>query len=142
MLMQSPVLSPINVITDHKNLEYFSTTKVLTRCQARWSEYLSQFNLIIHFHPRQLGTKPDSLLDAGMSIPKGEIATMLLSTQITSILCSHNSRFLLHFMQRNYLLPCSMQQSLWIRNNSAMTFSLLFQLTLFTLPTSNDELSR
>jgi len=27
--------SPIDVVTDHKNLEYFSTTKVLTRQQAR-----------------------------------------------------------------------------------------------------------
>jgi len=52
---------PIDVVTDHKNLEYFSTTKVLTRRQARWSEYLSQFNLIIRFHPRRLGTKPDAL---------------------------------------------------------------------------------
>jgi len=33
--------SPINVVMDHKNLEYFLTTKVLTRRQARWSEYLS-----------------------------------------------------------------------------------------------------
>jgi len=32
---------PINVVTDHKNLEYFSTTKVLTQRQAQWSEYLS-----------------------------------------------------------------------------------------------------
>jgi len=53
--------SPIDIVTDHKNLEYFSTTKVLTRQQARWSEYLSQFNLIIHFCPRRLGTKPDAL---------------------------------------------------------------------------------
>ena len=43
--------TPIDVVTDHKNLEYFSTTKVLTRRQARWSEYLSQFNLIIRFRP-------------------------------------------------------------------------------------------
>ncbi len=40
---------PINVVTDHKNLEYFSTTKILTRRQVRWSEYLSQFNLVIRF---------------------------------------------------------------------------------------------
>jgi len=40
---------PIDVVTDHKNLEYFSTSKVLTRRQARWSEYLSSFNLIIRF---------------------------------------------------------------------------------------------
>ncbi len=39
----------IDVITDHKNLEYFSTTKILIRWQVRWSEYLSQFNLVIQF---------------------------------------------------------------------------------------------
>jgi hypothetical protein len=49
------------VVTDHKNLEYFSTTKLLNRRQARWSEYLSQFNLIIRFRPGKLGTKPDAL---------------------------------------------------------------------------------
>jgi len=52
---------PIDVVMDHKNLEYFSTTKVLMHRQARWSEYLSQFNLIIHFRPGRLGTKQDAL---------------------------------------------------------------------------------
>jgi len=42
-------VAPIDVVTDHKNLEYFATTKLLNRRQARWSEFLSQFNLIIHF---------------------------------------------------------------------------------------------
>jgi len=42
-------------------LEYFSTTKILTCRQARWSEYLSQFNLVICFRPGRLGTKPDTL---------------------------------------------------------------------------------
>ena len=40
---------PIDVVTDHKNLEYFSTTKLLTCRQARWSKYLAQFNLVIRF---------------------------------------------------------------------------------------------
>jgi len=31
---------PIDVVMDHKNLKYFSTTKVLTRKQARWTKYL------------------------------------------------------------------------------------------------------
>ncbi len=44
-------VDPIDVVTDHKNLEYFSTTKILTRQQVRWSEYLSQFNLVIQFRP-------------------------------------------------------------------------------------------
>ena len=53
--------TPIDVITDHKNLEYFSTTKLLTRRQARWSEYLNAFNLVIRFRPGKLGAKPDAL---------------------------------------------------------------------------------
>ena len=52
---------PINIVTDHKNLEYFSTTKVLTQRQAQWSKYLSQVNLIIRLHPGHLSIKLDSL---------------------------------------------------------------------------------
>jgi len=53
--------APIDVITDHKNLEYFATTKLLNRRQARWSEYLAQVNLIIRFRSSKLGTKPNAL---------------------------------------------------------------------------------
>ena len=53
--------SLVNVITDYKNLEYFTMMKLLTRRQARWSEYFSQFNMIIRFRPGKLGTKPDAL---------------------------------------------------------------------------------
>ena len=53
--------SPVDVVTDHKNLKYFSSSKVLTCHQARWSEYLSQFNLSICFHPGCLRAKPDAL---------------------------------------------------------------------------------
>src|SRR6185369_5051258 len=62
----------INVVTDHKNLKYFSTTKTLTRRQACWSEYLSQFNLIICFQPDCLGMKPDLLSRRWNIYPKGE----------------------------------------------------------------------
>src|SRR5882757_2524176 len=51
----------VDVVTDHKNLEYFATTKLLTRRQARWSEFLSQFNMVICFRPGKLGAKPDAL---------------------------------------------------------------------------------
>ena len=53
--------SPVNVVINHKNLEYFSTSKVLTCQQAWWSEFLSQFNLVICFCPGKLGAKPDAL---------------------------------------------------------------------------------
>ena len=51
----------IDEVMYHKNLEYFAMTKLLTRCQAQWSEYLSQFNMVIRFHPGKLGMKPDAL---------------------------------------------------------------------------------
>ena len=44
-------LEPINVISNHKNLEYFMSFKPLSRCQARWSEFLSQFNFKISYKP-------------------------------------------------------------------------------------------
>ena len=52
---------PIDVVTDHKNLEYFSTTKILTRRQVRWLEYLHTFNMVIRFRPGKLGAKPDAI---------------------------------------------------------------------------------
>jgi len=48
----------IDVITDHKNLEYFSSTKILTRRQALWSGFLSAFNMVIRFRPGTLGEQP------------------------------------------------------------------------------------
>ena len=80
-------LIPIHVLTDHKNLEYFSTTKVLTRRQARWSEYLAQFNLTIRFRPGKLGTKPDSLTRHWDVYPKGGNSDYVLGLQTIQRYC-------------------------------------------------------
>jgi RNase H-like domain found in reverse transcriptase len=48
---------PINIVTDHKNLEYFCTTWILSRRQAWWSTFLSGFNMVIRFCPGHLRTK-------------------------------------------------------------------------------------
>ncbi|KAJ3487209.1 hypothetical protein NLI96_g3698 [Meripilus lineatus] len=53
---------PMDVVTNYKNLTYFSTIKILTHHQACWSKYLFQFNLVVHFCPGRLGTKPDVLI--------------------------------------------------------------------------------
>jgi len=63
---------PIDIVTDYKNLEYFSTTKVLTQRQVWWSKYLSQFNLVIKFCSSYLGTKLDALTEWWDVYPKGE----------------------------------------------------------------------
>jgi RNase H-like domain found in reverse transcriptase/Integrase zinc binding domain len=63
---------PIDVVTDHKNLEYFCTTRILSRRQAWWSTFLSGFNMVMRFHPGHLGTKPDTLTRRPDLYPKGE----------------------------------------------------------------------
>ena len=52
---------PVDTVMDHKNLEYFTTTKKLMQHQVRWSEILLPFNFKICFRPRQLGAKLDAL---------------------------------------------------------------------------------
>ena len=51
----------IKVLSDYKNLEYFMTTKLLSRRQARWSEFLSRFNFRITYRTEKASTKPDAL---------------------------------------------------------------------------------
>jgi len=49
------------ILSDHKNLEYFTTTKQLTHHQVHCLEYISGFTYLIHYHAGWLGTKPDVL---------------------------------------------------------------------------------
>jgi len=64
------VENPISVLTDHINLEYFTTTKLLNRRQARWAQFLSQFNFKIVYRPGKAGAKPDSLTRRSGDLPK------------------------------------------------------------------------
>ena len=53
---------PVEIWTDHKNLEYFMMAKKLNHCQARWSLYLAHFDFrLIHCLGHSMG-KPDALL--------------------------------------------------------------------------------
>jgi hypothetical protein len=52
---------PIKVISDHATLQTFMVNKNLNRRQARWAEFLSEFNFKITYRPGRLGTKPDAL---------------------------------------------------------------------------------
>jgi hypothetical protein len=64
------VINPIHVLSDHKNLEYFTTTKLLNRRQARWSQFLLQFNFKIVYCPGTAGGKPDTLTRRSGDLPK------------------------------------------------------------------------
>jgi hypothetical protein len=39
----------VQVLTDHKNLFYFTTTRTLNHCQARWSIFLTDFDFEIQY---------------------------------------------------------------------------------------------
>jgi transposase InsO family protein len=60
---------PVEVFSDHRTLQWFMSTKQLSRRQARWAEFLSEFNFIIKYRPGKQGTKPDSLTRRTGDVP-------------------------------------------------------------------------
>jgi len=54
-------LKPIRVLTEHKNLVTFMTTKELNERQARWMQELSRYNFKIEYRPGKEGGKPAAL---------------------------------------------------------------------------------
>jgi len=51
----------VQVFSDHQNLEYFTTTKVLNRRQARWAQELASIDFKIYYRPGTKNGKPDAL---------------------------------------------------------------------------------
>ena len=94
---------PVRVVTDHKNLEYFATTKLLTRRQARWSEFLSSFHYKVLYRPGRLGGKPDILTRRSDVYPKrGEGAYALANPQNLQQLFKDGQ--LLELLRATYIL--------------------------------------
>ena len=62
----------IEVLSDHKNLEYFMSTKLLSRRQARWSEFLSRFNFRIVYRMGKSSGKLDALTRRLKDLPDGD----------------------------------------------------------------------
>ena len=67
----------ITIFSDHKNLEYFSSTKILNQRQERWAQLLANFDFVIHYKPGKSTGKIDALscqsdyrLEGGESIPQ------------------------------------------------------------------------
>ena len=50
---------PVEVITDHKNLQHFASTKLLNQRQVRWSEFLSVIHILNYLPPgKKMGGSP------------------------------------------------------------------------------------
>jgi len=51
----------VQVYSDHLNLEYFTTTKVLNRCQAQWAQELASIDFRVYYRPDTQNGKPNAL---------------------------------------------------------------------------------
>jgi RNase H-like domain found in reverse transcriptase len=77
----------IDVVTDHKSLEYFCNTRILFRRQAQWSTFLSRFNMVIRFCPGCLRTKPNALTHWPDLYSKGEWKALWYSQSTKLLSC-------------------------------------------------------
>ena len=63
-------ISPVKVITDYKNIEYFMFIKQLSCHQACWSEFLFHFNYCITYHPDKAESKSNALIYWSDNLPR------------------------------------------------------------------------
>jgi len=63
----------ILVYTDHKNLEYFNTTKTLNCRQHHWSEFLQLFNFKVIYREGWLNEMADALSRLRDYCPEGGV---------------------------------------------------------------------
>jgi len=61
----------IQIYTDHQNLEYFTTTKILNRWQARWVNELAGYDFKRFYWPGSANGTPDALSGHSEYHPKG-----------------------------------------------------------------------
>lgn len=63
---------PFIILTDHKNLEKFTTKRDLNERQMRWSQILSKFNFKLDYRPGTQATLPDTLSRREQDMPQSE----------------------------------------------------------------------
>jgi len=85
--------TPIDVVTDHRNLQYFSTTKVLTRQQARCSETFPSSTWLSVSDPGNSAPNPMRSRAVGTFTQKRGVATMPVLTHRTFGRCSLTSNW-------------------------------------------------
>ena len=51
----------VDVLTDHKSLQYVFTQKELNLCQRRWLEFLKDYDMSVRYHPGKANIVADAL---------------------------------------------------------------------------------
>ena len=85
---------PVQIHTDHKNLEVFMTTKMLNRRQARWAEFLANYDFVLtHIEGKKNpadgpSRRPDYMenveIPTGALIPKSALRMLYPQSQSQS----------------------------------------------------------
>ena len=71
----------IQLFSDHQNLEYFTTTKVLNRRQVNWAQELAGIDFRIYYRPGTQNGKPDALSRRSEYCPeKGGVENQPITT--------------------------------------------------------------
>ena len=77
------------VVTDHKNLEYFTKKQKLTERHVRWAQTMSQFgNMKIRYRPGKDNVRADALSRRDQDMPKGEDDERLASREFIMLVPS------------------------------------------------------
>jgi hypothetical protein len=70
----------ILVYSDDKNVEYFTTTKVLNPSHARWAQELAGYNLKIVYSPSKLNGKLERYLSNwSIALRRGLVGNMIFN---------------------------------------------------------------
>ena len=75
---------PVTVYTDHKNLEYFMSVRILNRRQARWNMSLSRFDFVITYRPGKQQGLSDALSRRSYLAPR--VGDAAFDQQYTTLL--------------------------------------------------------
>jgi len=60
---------PFTVLSDHKNLQHFATTRKLSERQVRWSEKLARYRFVIQYREGAKSERPDALSRREQDMP-------------------------------------------------------------------------
>ncbi|THC87035.1 hypothetical protein EYZ11_013518 [Aspergillus tanneri] len=63
-------LRQFRIITDYRNLEYFTTQRRLTERQMRWAHLLSRYNFVISYCPGSQNARSDALSRREQDLPR------------------------------------------------------------------------
>ncbi|KAI2661141.1 Transposon Tf2-6 polyprotein [Labeo rohita] len=79
---------PFTVLTDHKNLKYLRSAKMLNHRQARWALFFTRFHFQVTYRPGSQNTKADGLSrtyepDIPTSSPEAIIPTSMIVAPVT-----------------------------------------------------------